>query len=273
MPTTTTKKSRAKTKSVKAGAKKAKAPAARMSLAEAMRALEKAGSEPTRKTYLRSGATEPMFGVSFGTLATLMKRIGVDHELALALWDTGNFDAQNLAAKVCDPAKMTPGKLDAWARTYSASRMSGGYVGIVAGEGPHAEAKAAQWLASKNAGERRAGWALLGNLASRSTTLPDAWFEKRLRDIERTIHAAPSMERHFMNMALVEIGCRNPALRKSALAAAKRIGKVDTVDDTCSCQTPDGAGYIEKAWTYSKGRGFESPAALERTRASQRTRC
>jgi 3-methyladenine DNA glycosylase AlkD len=274
MPTTTTKKkTKAKTKSTKAGEKKAKAPAARMALAEAVCALEKAGSEQTRKTYLRQGATEPMFGVSFGTLGTLMRRIGVDHELALALWDTGNFDAQNLAAKICDPAKMTSAGLDKWARTYSPSRMSGGYVGIVAGEGPHAEAKVPQWLASKNEGERRAGWALLGNLAARSTTIADAWFEKHLREIERTIHAAPKAERHFMNVALIEIGCRSPALRKSALTAAKRIGKVDAVDDTASCQTPDAAGYIDKAWTYSKGRGFESPAALERTRASQRTRC
>jgi 3-methyladenine DNA glycosylase AlkD len=244
-----------------------------MSLEDVMHALEKAGSEQTRKTYLRHGATEPMFGVSFGTLATLMKRIGVDHELALELWDTGNFDAQNLAAKICDPAKMTSAGLDKWARTYSASRMSGGYVGIVAGEGRHAEAKVPQWLASKNPGERRSGWALVGNLASRSTTIPNAWFEKHIREIERTIHSAPNAERHFMNMALIEIGCRDSALKKSALAAAKRIGKVDAVDANSPCQTPDAAGYIGKVWTYASGRGFDSPAALERTRASQRTRC
>ena len=65
----------------------------RMTLAEAMKALEKAGSAQTRKTYARQGAAEPMFGVSFATLKTLVKRVGVDHELALALWDTGNFDA------------------------------------------------------------------------------------------------------------------------------------------------------------------------------------
>jgi 3-methyladenine DNA glycosylase AlkD len=271
MPSTT-RKTKAKATGTKAGAK-AKTPAARMSLADVMRALEKAGSEQTRRVYLRQGAAEPLFGVTFGTLATLMKRIGVDHALALELWATGNFDAQNLAAKICDPSKMTSAGLDEWARTYSPSRMTGGYVGIVAGESPHAEDKAPRWLASKNAGERRAGWALLGNLASRSTTLGDAWFDKHLATIERTIAAAPSAERHFMNMALIEIGGRSPALRKSALAAAKRIGKVDSVDESATCQTPDAARYIEGAWTYAKGRGCESPAALERTRASQRTRC
>jgi hypothetical protein len=64
---------------------------ARMTLAETMRELEKAGSAQTRKTYARHGATGPMFGVSFATLKTLTKRIDVDHQLALALWATGNF--------------------------------------------------------------------------------------------------------------------------------------------------------------------------------------
>ena len=41
-----------------------------------------------------------IFGVSFATLKSLYKRIKVDQELAQALWDTGNFDARNLAAPV-----------------------------------------------------------------------------------------------------------------------------------------------------------------------------
>jgi len=60
----------------------------RLTLAQTMTALEKAGSEQTRKTYLRHGAKPPLFGVSFATLKTMHKAIGVDHELAVALWDT-----------------------------------------------------------------------------------------------------------------------------------------------------------------------------------------
>src|SRR5262245_40803377 len=83
-----------------ARAPRSKPPDGRMSLAEAMALLEKAGSAQTRKTYARHGAPEPMFGVSFAVLGALRKRIGVDHELARALWESGNFDARNLAVKV-----------------------------------------------------------------------------------------------------------------------------------------------------------------------------
>src|SRR5882672_6398708 len=137
--TPTTKKPASKS-GVKSASKKSAAPIAdRMSFAETMRTLEKAGSAQTRKTYARHGAQEPMFGVSFATLKALVKRIGVDHELALALWDTGNFDARNLAVKIADPARMTSADLDRWA-SESQGRMCGGYVAMLAGEGPHAAA-------------------------------------------------------------------------------------------------------------------------------------
>src|SRR5882672_12592871 len=119
----------AKTRTAPA-AKPKKSAAPRMTLAEAMSALEKAGSAQTRKTYARHGAAEPMFGVSFATLKTLVKRIRVDHELALALWDTGNFDARLLAVKVADPTRMTPAVLDRWEATPT-SRMCHGYVALL----------------------------------------------------------------------------------------------------------------------------------------------
>lgn len=253
--------------------KTSKAPPARMTLAEAMRTLEKAGSAQTRKTYARHGATGPMFGVSFATLKTLTKRIDVDHELALALWDTGNLDARNLAVKIVDPARMKPADLDRWARETCLSRMCGSYVGMLAAEGPHGAKKAAQWLSSDDVKERCAGWSLLGQLAQRDVTTHEAFFEERLAEIVRTIHAAPNFEREHMNMVVVMIGGRSRGLRKAALAAAKRIGKVEIDHGDTACKTPDAAEYIEKGWANATSKGFESPAAQEREREVPRRRC
>lgn len=248
-------------------------PKTRTTLAEAMRELEKAGSAQTRKTYARHGAQEPMFGVSFATLKTMMKRIDVDHELALALWDTKNFDARNLAVKIVDPARLSPKDLDRWVHEGPASRMCGQYAAMLAAEGPHGAAKAAQWSASKDSKERCAAWALAGQLSQRDETTPDAWFLKRLAEIERTIHTAPNLEREGMNMAVILIGCRNAALRRAAVAVAKRIGRVEIDYGDTACKTPDAAAYIEKTWAHSTSKGFESPAAHERTRETPRRRC
>ena len=267
MPITRTVK---KSSSKPSSRKSAKPDTVRMSLAEAMRELEKAGSAQTRKTYARHGAKEPMFGVSFAALKTLVKRIGVDHELALALWDTKNHDARTLAMKIADPAKIRPSDLDRWARETNA-RM--GYVAMLAAESPHGSAKAREWFASSNATLRASAWTLAGLLASLDETIPDEWFTRLVDQIEKTIHSAPNAERETMNTALIAIGGRNAALRKAATAAAKRIGKVDVDHGDTACKTPDAGPYIEKMWAHATAKKFASPAAQERAREPMRTRC
>jgi 3-methyladenine DNA glycosylase AlkD len=252
--------------------KSAKTSAPRMTLAEAMAALETAGSEQTRTTYARHGAAEPMFGVSFAVLKTLLKRIGVDHELGLALWDTGNFDARNLAVKVVDPERMSSDNLDRWAQAPFA-RMCLGYVAHVAAESPHARAKADRWLAARIEAQRCVAWTLVGAMAMRDEATPDAWFADRLAEIESSIRSAPNAEREAMNQAVIAIGCRSAALRNSATSAANRIGKVEIDHGDTACKTPDAAQYIDKAWSHSAAKGFASPAAQERARESMRTRC
>ena len=255
-----------------AAKKPAKAPAARMTLDEVMGILEKSGTAQTKKTYLRHGASEPLFGVLFAKLKELYKRIGVDHELALALFKTGNFDAQNLAMKIADPSRMSSSDLDRWVREYRI-RMCGAYIAALTIEGPHASSKAVQWLASKDEGVRATAWDLVGQMASRDETSPDSWFASRLAEIERTIHEAANSERAAMNMAVIHIGGRSAALRKAALAAAKRIGTVDVDHGDTSCKTPEAGAYIEKMWAFAGSKKFPSPAAQERARESPRTRC
>lgn len=263
-----------KTKTQPAGkaAGSAKPAAKRMTLAETMTALEKAGSAQARKTYTRHGAQEPMFGVSFATLKTLLKRIGVDHELALALWDTGNFDARNLAVKIADPARMSRADLDRWAKEETA-RMCLSYVAHLAAEGPHSHKKADAWLAARDEPRRCCGWQLVRAMAMVNEDLPDAWFTQRLAEIEKSIQAAPNARRDAMLGALIAIGLRSAALRKSVTAASKRIGKVEIDQGDTACKTPEVIPTLEKTWAYAAAKGFDSPAAQERGRESMRLRC
>ncbi len=59
-----------------------------MNCPQALKKLEFLGTAQTRKTYLRHGITEPLFGVKHGDLQKLVKQIRCDHELALELWDS-----------------------------------------------------------------------------------------------------------------------------------------------------------------------------------------
>ena len=260
-----------KSAAAKAAPKPAKAKE-KLTLAEVMAELEAAGSEQTRKIYLRHGAPPPLFGVSAATLKVLTKRIGVDQELAEKLWKTGNHDARWLAYKIADPKALTPADLDRWSEPEQIS-WAGMLLAALATEGPSGRKIVRGWLASKDPRRRTNGWYLVASLASNDPDESDAWFAERITQIEKTIHTATNGEKGPMNSALIAIGGRSVALRKAALAAAARIGVVTVDRGDTDCKTPDAAAYIEKTWAVADAKGFPSPAVQERERESMRTRC
>lgn len=260
-----------KSAAVKPAASASKATGTRMTLGEVMRVLESLGSEQTRKTWARHGAKGPMFGVLFGELFKLMKKIDVDHALALELWDTGNVDARNLAMKIVDPARITPAQLDRWA-VENPMRMCSLYIATIAAESPHARTKLREWLRSSDEQLVASGWTLLGRLSDLDESFPEDELRRRVGEIEKSIHSAPNVVRSDMNRALITLGGRSPALRKEVLAAAKRIGDVTVDQGDTSCKTPDASESVEKMWARS-GAKFGSPAAHERSMKSMRRRC
>jgi len=236
-----------------------------MKLGEVMKALEKAGTAQTRKTWARHGAPEPMFGVSFAELGKLVKKTEGDHELALGLWKTGNADARQLAVMIEGASRTTEAQIDAWLREVAWTMTADAISGLVA-ETPFGRKKADAWRESPDEKTGRAGWVLVARLALRQPDIADDWFAGCLAELESGISKAPNRKREGMNSALIAIGCRSEPLRKKAVAAAGRIGKVEIDHGDTSCKTPDAAGYIAKAWAHSKSKGFASPSAQEQAR-------
>jgi 3-methyladenine DNA glycosylase AlkD len=81
--------------------------------------LRALGSEENRAGMARHGINaEDASGVSVRTLRTLARRIGTDHELALALWTTGHHEARLLACFVDDPEAVTETQAEHWAQAF-----------------------------------------------------------------------------------------------------------------------------------------------------------
>jgi 3-methyladenine DNA glycosylase AlkD len=62
--------------------------------------------------------SQPALGVRMAAMKKVGKAIGTDHDLALALWDTGIYEARTVAGFVADPALLTAERMDAWARDF-----------------------------------------------------------------------------------------------------------------------------------------------------------
>ena len=85
-----------------------------MTAADIVAELKPLGKESYKKVLLNHGIQEPVFGVSIEQLKKIQKRIKVDYELALALYDTGIYDAMYFAGLIADDAKMTKADLNRW---------------------------------------------------------------------------------------------------------------------------------------------------------------
>ena len=104
------------------------------------------------------------------------------------------------------------------------------------------------WMKSPDEFHREMGYGILGvRLKDDPDSISDADAEKVLATIEKEIHRSPNWARYAMNGALISIGVFKPALRKKAIEAAKRIGKVEVDHGETYCKTPDAVPYIEKA--------------------------
>jgi 3-methyladenine DNA glycosylase AlkD len=222
-----------------------------------MGALEAAGTEQNRTVYPRHGVRPPMFGVSYAELSKLQKRIGVDHELARELWETGNHDARILATKIADPGAVTVRLADAWIRDCDNYVLMEA-VGALVARSPVAGSRAAAWRDRSGEWAASAGWVVTARLALEPGAMTDAEAVRLVGRIQREIHAAPNRVRHEMNGALIAFGLRGGRVRDRAMAAAERIGTVRVDHGQTSCVTPDAVAYIRK--TEARARAKQTAA-------------
>lgn len=253
---TTTKTAKAKSSpSEKTPAEKSVAKSASAhtwTLESLMAEMKKRGTAQAVKIYKRHGMVEPLFGVSFADLGVFKKQIKTDHALALKLWATGNGDARHLATMIANPEQFTSKQLDMWVKNQNCTGVCDLTGGLVA-KTRFAREKADAWILSKDEWIGRTGWNVVCSLAMNTeNALPDAYFERLLKRLEKEIHSAKNFTRHMMNMALISIGGRNAKLRVQAEAAAKRIGKVHVDHGETSCKTPEAIPYIAKTWARKK---------------------
>lgn len=182
------------------------------------------GSERARAGMARYGINvENAFGVSVSELRNIAKRLGTNHDLALALWATGNHEARLLACFVDDPAMVTAEQAKAWVRDFDSWDLCDQATTSLFDRTAHAWPKAVEWAARDESWIRRAGFSLMAGLAVHDKAARDDAFLKLLPLIEQGVTDSRNYVKKAVNWALRNIGKRNRALNRAALACARRI--------------------------------------------------
>lgn len=210
--------------------------------------LHKLGTEQTKKTYIRHGAKEPLFGVKIGDMKTLVKYVKKDHQLALDLYDTGIFDAMYLSSLSINPKLLTKEMLEMWIGKSNWHSISEDIVSKVAAESDFALELASDWIKSEDELIAICGWNTYSNYLSiiENELLNLNEIQNLLNIIEKTIHEEKNRVRYTMNNFVISVGAFVRPLYNDAMSVAEKIGKVNVNLGKTACKVPVATEYLEK---------------------------
>lgn len=219
-----------------------------MTVEAIMKRLESMGSEQTKRTFLRHGAQEPLFGVKVGDLKKLVKDVKKDQELVKALYATGNSDAMYLAGLTIIPKSMSKELLQDWVKQANWYMLSEFTVGGVAAESLYAVKLAKEWMASPEEGIASSGWCTYANFVSMTADdrLDIEEIRCLLEQVEQTIHQERNRVRYVMNSFVIIAGTSVVELYEEAKQVAVRVGTVHVNMGQTACKVPSAPGYMEK---------------------------
>jgi len=197
-----------------------------MTAKSALAELKSLSSRKYRDGMARYGLPmDRAMGVPVGEIQKLGKRIGTDQKLAVALWNTGWYEARMLTAYIADPAALTPAQMDRWCRDFDNWGICDTICFALFDKSPHAWKKVHAWAKKKPEFERRASFALLASLAGHDKESPDDRFLKTLPLFQKAASDDRNFVKKGVSWALRGIGHRSLSLHTAAVSLATQLSK------------------------------------------------
>ena len=193
-----------------------------------MAALRRHGRPGDTESLTRYGiTTNKALFVPVGKIKAIAKGLGQDHALAVALWDTGWYEARLLAAFVGEPGRVTVALMDRWARDFDNWGVCDTVCFHLFDRVPKAWGRIGPWAARREEFVRRAAFALLACLALHDKDRPESAFASALPLCERAATDDRHLVKKSVSWAMRAIGRRGGALRQATLDAAQRLTASD----------------------------------------------
>lgn len=172
--------------------------------------------------------TKKVFGVAHPDIDNLARKIGKSHDLALSLWSSGIHDARILAGQIDKPEWVTVKQMDNWTKDFDNWGVCDSTCGhLFSRTGQLAHKKVRQYAKSDQEYVRRTAFTLIATLAVHDKKSPDEVFIKYLPLLKKYATDERNYVRKAVNWALRQIGKRNLALNKKAIACAEDIKKIN----------------------------------------------
>ncbi len=225
-----------------------------MNVQEIMVELEKYGNESTKRVLMNHGAKEPFFGVKVADLKKIVKKVKTNHDLAMALYKTGNSDAMYLAGLIADESRMSKEDIQEWVEEAYWYMLSEYTVPWVASESLYGEELADEWIQSENERVASAGWATWSNLVliRKDEDLEIKKLRQLMKKAESGIHIGQNRINYTKNGFILAAGAAVKELTNEAILAGQRIGIVKVNMGQTACKVPYIPDYLHKMINMNK---------------------
>ena len=194
-----------------------------MSAEQVLQELRLLASEKAREAQKYFGIHKETIGITTPELRAFARRIGKNHELGLALWQTGVHEARHVAVFISDPKQTTEDQMEDWLKDMDLWDIVDNCCGTLFDKTPIAFEKAVEWTSREGEFEKRAGFVMMATLAVHDKKAPNSRFELFFPYLIRESQDGRNFVRKAINWALRQIGKRNTELCEQALDVARQI--------------------------------------------------
>jgi len=200
-----------------------------MRVDEIQKKLEALGDEKAAAGMARFGITaQTVYGVSMPKLRALAKEIGKDHDRALGLWRIPNRETRILAGLTADRGRVDEPLMESWVRDFDSWEICDQTLLNLFDRTLFATKKAKEWSFREEEFVKRAGYVLMARLATVDKKAGDDFFQALFTHIQRGAEDERNYVKKAVNWALRQIGKRNLALNRMAIAQAETIQALDS---------------------------------------------
>jgi len=167
-------------------------------------------------------------GIYHKDLKVIAKEIGRDNDLAIALFDSGIYEARLLCSKIFNPKDLTSELMETWVVTFENWEICDSFCMGLFAKSSFAIEKIKDWTKREAEFEKRAGFAIMAAYCMADKKSGNELFEGLLPILIREANDNRLYVKKAVNWALRSIGKRNIDLNKSAIATAHEILKLDS---------------------------------------------
>jgi len=167
-------------------------------------------------------------GVSIPVLRKMAREIGKDHDLAAELWVSGIHEARILATLIDIPVQVTESQMDGWAGEFDSWDICDQCCSNLFSRTQFAYKKTSEWCVDEREFVKRVGFVMMAALAVKDKKAEDEEFDSFFASIKAGALDNRNFVKKAVNWALRQIGKRNQALNRKAIAAAEEIRKMDS---------------------------------------------